>query len=141
MDHLAILSKRLNLLSRILSGEKTIESRWYKFPKTPFRSIAAGDTVYFKESGCPVSAKAKVDNALFFAELDKGVFDDIVVKYGPRICISQSYWQHVKDKRLCTLIFLKDVKKIPPFQIDKAGYGNMAAWITLDSIDRIRRSS
>jgi ASC-1-like (ASCH) protein len=48
MDHLAILSKEKNFLGRILSGEKTIESRWYRNRKPPFKTIAPGDTVYFK---------------------------------------------------------------------------------------------
>ncbi len=139
MDHVAILSKKLDLLSRILSGEKTIESRWYKYPKAPYRAIGKGDTIYLKESGCPVNAQARVKDVLFFAKLDKEIFDDIMVKYGSRICIGPSYWQHVKDKNLCTLIFLKDIKQIQPFNIDKTGYGNMCAWITLPDINTIKK--
>ena len=55
MEHLAILSKHSRLLAKILSREKTIESRWYKFKKTPYKNIAIGDTIYFKESGEPVT--------------------------------------------------------------------------------------
>ena len=139
MDHVAILSKRLKLLPKILSGEKTIESRWYKFKKTPYNSIKTNDTVYFKNSGEPVSVKARVADVLFFAKLNKKLFDDIIMRYGPKICITSSYWQQVKDKNLCTLIFLKDVKQIQPFNIDKTGFGIMAAWITVDDINNIRR--
>jgi hypothetical protein len=139
MDHVAILSKKLNLLSKILSGEKTIESRWYKFPKTPYMSIAKDDVIYFKESGCPVAARARVADVLFFAELNKKIFDDIISGYGSQICIGAPYWKHVSDKRLCILIFLKDVEQVKHFSIDKTGYGNMAAWITLDNINKIKR--
>ena len=138
IDHLAILSKKLRLLSKIVSGEKTIESRWYKFPKTPYMSIAKDDVVYFKESGCPVAARGRVADVLFFAKLDKKIFDGIISRYGSQICIDSSYWKHVSDKRLCTLVFLKDVEQIEPFSIDKTGYGNMAAWITLDNINKIK---
>ena len=139
MDHLAILSKKLKILSKILSGEKTIESRWYKFPKPPYRSVKPNDTVYFKNSGEPVTAQARVKDVMFFAGLDKKRFNDIILKYGSRICIGPEYWDIVKDKNFCTLIFFKDVKQIRPFDIDKTGYGNMAAWITLDSINKIKR--
>ncbi|MBI1972386.1 ASCH domain-containing protein, partial [Candidatus Woesearchaeota archaeon] len=44
MDHLAILKKKW--LEKILSGEKTIESRWYKQKITPYQKIAKGDTAY-----------------------------------------------------------------------------------------------
>ena len=59
MDHLAILAKKRNLLPKIISGEKTIESRWYKFKKTPYNNISIGDTVYFKDSGEPANVKAR----------------------------------------------------------------------------------
>ena len=140
MDHVAILSKKLKLLSKVVSGEKTIESRWYKFRKTPFRLISVDDTIYFKESGEPVTVKAKVNKVLFYEHLDKAIFDEIVSDYGPRICIDNSYWQQVNDKNLCTLIFFKDVEQIKPFNIDKTGYGNMCAWMTLESINKIKRT-
>jgi ASC-1-like (ASCH) protein len=139
MDHLAILAKKRNLLSKILSGEKTIESRWYKFKRTPYKSINEGDTVYFKDSGEPVTLKATVKKVLFYDTVDKSVFNDIISKYGKQICINDSYWDFVKDKQYVTLIFLKDVLQIKPFDVDKKGFGMMAAWITIDDIQKIRR--
>jgi len=139
MDHLAILAKKRNLLSKILSGEKTIESRWYKFKKSPYHYISVGDDVYFKDSGNPVTVKANVNKVLFYDNLDKSLFNDILSKYGKQICISDSYWDFVKDKQYVTLIFLKDVTQIKPFDVDKKGFGMMAAWITVDDIQKIRR--
>lgn len=49
MEHLAIIKK--DWLEKILSREKTIESRWYKHRKSPFMAINKGDTIYFKETG------------------------------------------------------------------------------------------
>ena len=71
MDHLAILSKEGKFLDKILSGEKSIESRWYKFKKTPYETIAAGDVIYFKESGESVTAKSQVSGVLFFDQLNE----------------------------------------------------------------------
>ncbi len=138
MDHVAILAKKRRLLAKIRSGEKKIESRWYISHKPPFRSINKGDTIYFKESGEPVSVMAKVEEVMFYDALDKSIFDEIISKYGSRICIDSSFWDLVKDKRLVTLIFLKDVVDVKPFGIDKSGYGMMAAWMTIADIEKIK---
>lgn len=139
MHHLAILSKERKLLAKILSGEKTIESRWYKFPKTPYQKISAGDIIYFKESGAPVTAKAGVSKVLFFAALNQEKIIQILTEYGKQICIPLSSADRHIGKNYCTLIFLKEVEAIPPFQINKSGYGNMTAWITIEDIERIKR--
>ena len=43
-----------------------------------------------------------------------------------------------KNKKYCLIIFLKHVKEITPFGINKTGYGAMAAWLTMDDIDQIK---
>jgi ASC-1-like (ASCH) protein len=138
MDHLAILSKEKNVLGRILSGEKTIESRWYRNRKPPFKTIAPGDAVYFKESGEPVVAKSTVNRVMFFEDLDRRKIASIISDYGSRIGIDGSYMARVIGKRYCILIFLGNIQNIKPFHIDKRGYGNMAAWMTVENIGQIR---
>lgn len=51
MHHVAIMKPSWKLIPKILSGEKTIESRWYQTRRAPWNGIAAGDVVYFKDSG------------------------------------------------------------------------------------------
>lgn len=138
MDHLAILAKKRKLLSKIISGEKTVESRWYKFKRTPYDNISAGDMVYFKDSGDPATVKAKVSKVLFFQDLNLEKIKEILEKYGKNIGIPSSYAPELAGKNFCTLIFLNEVEEIKPFQIDKTGYGLMAAWITIDDIRRIK---
>lgn len=138
MDHLAILSRERGFLQKIISGEKTIESRWYKNKRTPFGTISSGDTVYFKESGKPVSSSAIVERVVFFDNLTPNKSRHIIARYGSEIGIDQSYVKKVKGKRFCTLILIKDVKAIKPFTINKKGYGTMSAWITVSDIKKIR---
>lgn len=140
MEHLAILNKKLNLLPKILSGEKTIESRWYKFKRDPYNRIKENEIIYFKNSGEPVTVKSKVENVLFFENLDNKKIKYLLEVYGRRIGVDVSYLENLSGKRYCSLIFLKDVQQIEPFDIDKTGYGNMAAWITLDSIEKIKKN-
>ena|SRR3989338_4319973 len=141
MDHLAILSKKRKLLAKILSGEKTIESRWYTFKKTPYQNIAQGDCIYFKDSGCPVTARANVSGALFFENLNLGKIEKILENYGKQIGIQKAYAKELAGKNFCTLIFINDVQKVEPFDIDKKGYGMMAAWITINDISSIKKIS
>lgn len=138
MHHLAILARRWRLLEKILSGEKTIESRWYKSRRAPYGKIKAGDVVYFKESGGPVTARAVVERVLFFGNLDSRKISHILEKYGKRICISKEYAGQLAGKRFCTLVFLKGAQRVKPFSVDKKGFGMMAAWISVDSIERIK---
>ncbi len=139
MDHLAILDKKRKLLEKIASGEKTIESRWYQFKRTPYQKIKTGETIYFKDSGEAVSVRAKVSNVLFFDHLDENKIKRIITQYGDRIGISLSSVERLIGKNFCTLIFLENVERITPFNIDKKGYGMMAAWITLDDIEKIKK--
>jgi len=141
MEHLAILAKKGHFIKKISSGTKTIESRWYKHRKAPFEAISAGDTVYFKESGESVSVKATVERVLFYRELTPEKIKEIITEYGTRIGVAESYATEIKDKKLCTLIFLTKVEKIKPFDIDKKGYGMMNAWITVDAITMLKKSS
>ena len=138
MHHVAFLSKNKKLLAKILSGEKTIESRWYVNKKTPYDVVKAGDIIWFKETGDPVTAKATVEKALFF-DLKQDKIADVISRYGTKICINDEWVERLADKRWCTLVFLTDVQRVEPFEIDKTGYGNMAAWITVEDVGTLRR--
>ena len=139
MQHVAILSKKGNLLRKIIDGKKTVESRWYRFKRVPWGSISKGDVVFFKESGNPVSVKAEVDDVIFYSDLDDAKIRWILEEYGCNLGVDISYFENVRGKRYCILIFLKDVARIRPFEIDKSGFGVMSAWICVDDVSEIRK--
>ncbi len=141
MQHLAILDKKRKLLAKIISGEKTIESRWYKSKINPWDKIKAGETVYFKESGDPVSVRATVQEVMQFY-MPKANVTELIKKYGKEICFSNPESQVVEwcgQRKYAILIRLKEVQKIEPFAINKKGFGLMAAWISLPEIEAIRK--
>jgi hypothetical protein len=137
MEHVAILKDPF--FSLILSGEKTIESRWYKTRRVPYNNIRRREVVYLKKSGCKVSAKARASHVLFFDSLDEKKIAAIIDKYGDKIKLQQKDVTKYAGLRYCTLIFLEDVQKIEPFAIDKKGFGNMSAWISVSSIKEIKK--
>ena len=136
------MKKSWGLTQKILTGEKKIESRWYKVKRAPWGKIAPGDTVYFKDSGEPVAIKAEVDRIMQFSGLTPHKVKEILVEYGREDGIERDkiseFFELFKDKKYCMLIFLKNPMKIKPFDIDKTGFGAMSAWIITENVNKIR---
>lgn len=143
MDHIAIMRKSWKLTDKIMSGEKTIESRWYFNRVAPWDRIKSGETVYFKDSGEPVTIKAEVEKILQFSDLAPQRVRAILKEYGGVDGISikniNKYYERFKNKRYCILVFLKNPQRIKPFYIDKKGYGIMLAWISCERIEKIKK--
>lgn len=142
MDHVAILKKQWNLLSLILKGEKTIESRWYKNKIKPYNVIKADETIYLKETGHPITAKVTVKEVMQFDNLTPQKVHTLLKQYHKQIGIKEhqidKFYELNKHKNYCILIFLKDPMFTKPFEIDKTGYGNMSAWLCVENINKIK---
>lgn len=142
--HLAIMKKSWGLTKKILSGHKTIESRWYKNQYKPWKEIQPGDIVYFKDSGEPVCLKAVVDKVLRFDALTPLKVEALLREYGEADGIDldshyEQFYNLFRNKKYCLLIFLKRVEKVIPFDIDKKGYGAMASWLVLEDINQVKK--
>ncbi len=141
MDHIAIMKKSWGLTEKILSGKKKVESRWYKFKHAPWDKIKKNETIYFKDSGEPITIKAKVEKVIQIPNLTKNKVNEILLRYGENDGLTQDqlpkFFEIFKDKRYCMLIFLKNPQKIKLFTINKKGYGIMSAWISVDNIKKI----
>lgn len=131
MHHVAIMKKSWNMIPKILSGEKVIESRWYQAKRVPWNAIKEGDTVFFKNSGELVSAKAKVKKVL---QIESPKVQSILDTYGKKICVDEVQG----NPKYCILIFLKDAQPVTPFAINKKGFGAPAAWVTINDIEQIK---
>jgi len=138
MDHVAILDKKRKLLQKIISKEKTIESRWYQTRRTPWHNIKKDDIIYFKDCGEPITVKTRVKEVLFFDDLNKEKVESIINKYGKAICLETlKYTSYYAKKNYCILIFLADIMEIKSFNINKTGFGSACAWITINDIRKI----
>jgi ASC-1-like (ASCH) protein len=75
------MRKSWKLTDKILSGKKKIESRWYVSRYPPWNMIKENDTIYFKDSGEPVTIKAKAGKVLQFSNLNPDKVKDLLQKY------------------------------------------------------------
>ena len=106
----------------------------------PWGNIHSGDTVYFKDSSEPVTVRATVQKVLQFENLTPQKIKEILDTYAEADGLGVGkeeigrYYELFKHKKYCILVFLKNPTKITPFQIDKTGFGAMAAWLTMDAI-------
>jgi hypothetical protein len=45
---------------------------------------------------------------------------------------------YIRNKNYAIFIHFDSVKEIKPFNVDKTGFGAMAAWITVNNINKIK---
>jgi ASC-1-like (ASCH) protein len=143
MEHIAIMKKSWRLIPKILSGEKKIESRWYSVQCAPWNRIKRGETVYFKDSGEPVTMKAEVENVLQFSDLTPNKVKELLHHYAHDDGLADDdlpkFIELFEHKRYCMLIFLKNPQKIKSFEINKKGFGLMAAWMCVEDVGTVKK--
>lgn len=136
------MKKSLGFTQMIADGTKTIESRWYSSKRAPWDKIRKGDIIYFKDTGSPIRLQAEVSGVEQFEKLKPPEIQRILNKFGKRIGLSSDYlpifYEQVKDKKYCILIKLKNPNEVTPFEINKKGFGNMTAWISLEDVRKIK---
>jgi hypothetical protein len=141
MDHIAFMQKSWGLTEKIVTRQKTIESRWYNVKYAPWGRISSGDTIYFKNTGEPITIQAEVEKVLYFSDLTPERVQTILEAYGKGIGIEEAdiptFIEKFKYKRYCILIYLKHAQHIPPFEINKQGFGAMSSWICVEHISKI----
>lgn len=143
--HIVIMKKSWGLTPKILSGAKTIESRWYMHKVAPWGRIETDDDLYFKDSGEPVTVKAKVRGVVTFEDLKPGQSAQILAMYGGDDGIGVDdiayFGALFNSKRYCMLVGIKDAEPCEPFRINKSGFGSQAAWLITDDIRKLTEAN
>jgi hypothetical protein len=141
MQHIAIMQKSWGLTEKIATGQKIIESRWYNVKYLPWGKIFPGEKIYFKNTGEPVAIQAEVDKVLYFSDLTPEKVQAILAKYGKSMGIEAPdiprFFEMFKQKKYCMLIYLKNAQRIPPFKINKQGFGVRASWISVERVSQV----
>ena len=126
MQHIAIL--RQPFFDMVLSGEKTIESRWSMNKVAPYGKVSVGDEILLKETGKDVTAVATAEKVLFF-KLTPEIVEEIRLHYGKQIGTDKfEDWEATLHKRYCTLIWLSNVKNVAPIKVKRS---NGAGWLLM----------
>jgi len=142
MDHLAILNK--HFLDKIISGEKTVESRWSKYKIVPFGKVSRGDTIYFKYSGGTVVGRSKViELTSFIRKRDEVTVDKFVINNRQALglenkIVARKFLETNKERNYVTFIGLDKFEHIKDFKINKEGHGVRSSWIVVDDIELLK---
>mgnify|MGYP001582446663 CR=1 FL=1 len=127
--HLAIFKGEAG--ERILSGKKTIESRFSRVKNPPFGLIGSGDLVYIKPSGKEIIGQFRVKKVIFFDGLDTLDLEELKKRYGKELSEDMEYWEKNKTPRYCSLIFIGDSSRFitSPIKIPKK---DLRGWVVLE---------
>ncbi len=128
MKHLAIFKG--DSANLILSGKKTIESRFSNKKNAPFQAISTGDLVYIKPSGKEIIGEFRVKKVLFMDGLEKEDIVDLKKRYGEKIAMDEAWWEKKADSKYATLIFIGNVSHFltSPVKIPKK---DLRGWVVL----------
>jgi len=128
-NHLAIFKGKAGEL--ILSGKKTIESRFSRVKLPPFGIVSSGDLVYIKPSGKDIIGQFRVKKVIFFDNLDADDLSDLKKRYGKSLAVSEEYWEKNRNSRYATLIFIGDSSRFitSPVRFSKK---DLRGWVVLD---------
>lgn len=130
------------MTQKVITGQKKIESRWYKTRHSPWGGIVKDDTIYFKNSGELITVRAAVEKVVYYSDLEPAQIKLILEEHGNDIGIDSddlnNFYNLCKNKKYCILTFLNNPEAVKPFSINKTGFGMMAAWLTVDDIDKIK---
>jgi hypothetical protein len=114
-------------LSWILSGEKTIESRWSARRTVPFEQVAVGDVLLLKASSGPVKGICEVADTWFF-DLEQTGLTVIRDRFGEAIAGGDAFWKSVEGSRYVTLIKVRAARAIAPIACPKR---DRRGWVVL----------
>lgn len=110
--HLAVFTQPY--ASLILSGDKTVESRFSCVRCAPYDRVSHGDVVLIKESGGPVIGIFKVGGVWSY-EIDDSSWDDIRDRFAEAICPQgSSFWSDRSSAQYATLMKVQKPDRLKP---------------------------
>lgn len=124
--HLAILVNPY--LERILTGRKTIESRFSVQRRAPYQQIQPDDVVLLKRSGGPILGIGLVSEVWFY-QLTPAVLAEIQATFADELGIDDpNFWVERAHAAYGTLTRLSQVRRLPPIPFVKR---DQRAWMVL----------
>lgn len=125
--HLAIFAEPF--LSMVLSGEKTIESRFSRNRCAPYGEVDDGDIILLKEVSGPICGLV-LARRIWCYDLETEPIERIRHRFGADIRANEEFWSSRVDALYATLIELEAPASIAPVNCDKR---DRRGWVSLRS--------
>lgn len=125
--HVAIFAEPF--LSLVLSGQKTIESRFSRTRCAPYGEIDDGDIILLKEVAGPIRGVALARRTWCYDLLTEPI-ERIRDRFGASICADDAFWASRADALYATLIELDAAASTAPVRCDKR---DRRGWVSLRS--------
>lgn len=123
--HLAIMNREI--IEAILTGKKTIESRFSQKKIAPFDRVFIGDIVYMKPPGREVIGQFRVKKVISYQGITQEDIDKIFADFGQNI----GPWEVKGSISYATLIFIGESERFltAPIKVRKK---DQRGWVVLD---------
>jgi ASC-1-like (ASCH) protein len=125
--HIAILCEPY--ITYVLSGKKTIESRFSRNKSLPFNRVNKNDIVILKESGGDYLGLFEVNEVKQYSFRDNDEPLTVFSEYLNELCVDSDWIDSKKNSKYATLIFIKNVAEIKPFNV---AIKNRQAWLVIN---------
>lgn len=125
--HVAIFAEPF--LSLVLSGQKTIESRFSRNRIAPYGEIGDGDVILIKQVAGPICGIALARRTWFYGLVSEPI-ERIRNRFGQGICADDEFWASRADALYVTLIELDAAASIAPVSCNKR---DRRGWVSLRS--------
>lgn len=128
--HLAVFVEPF--LGYLLSGKKTVESRFSAVRFPPYQRVSRGDVVLIKKSGGPVVGICEVGAAWFY-ELNPNTWGTIRREFADAICAeTPDFWSSREHAGFASLMFVSRVRELPGIDWPKR---DRRGWVVLRDRD------
>ena len=125
--HLAVFVEPY--LEFVLTGKKTIESRFGVRRTPPYQTVRRWDVILLKRASGPIVGICEVANVWFY-ELDPVSWGMIRRDFAVAICPQDGFWDARKHASFATLIRVANVTRLPPISCAKR---DRRGWVILSS--------
>lgn len=112
--------------SYILSGKKTIESRFSMKKISPWHRIATGDVIILKRSGGEIVGIFEASEVRFLQIENDDDLLEIKRQFNKQLCIEDDFWAQKKNSNYATLISISNLCTFSPFSLH---IKNRQSWI------------
>ena len=134
--HVAVF--REPFLTLVLSGQKSLESRFAVNQVPPYREVMAGDVILLKRVAGPVVGIARAE-AVWDYDLDPSTLSQLRSEFADMLCAQDpEFWKIKESARFATLIALDQVRSLPnlPYpKHDRRGWVVEISRVTQLSLD------